>query len=57
MTETFGFDRRDSIQANHCVPPPIGCGKPALKFRDERSRREFAISGLCQKCQDAFFGF
>jgi len=25
-------------------------------FRDERSRREFFISGLCQKCQDETFG-
>jgi len=25
-------------------------------FRDELSRRESAISGLCQKCQDDVFG-
>jgi len=25
-------------------------------FRDELSRKEFKISGLCQKCQDATFG-
>jgi len=25
-------------------------------FRDRRSLREFQISGLCQKCQDEFFG-
>jgi len=25
-------------------------------FRDRRSLREFRISGLCQKCQDEFFG-
>lgn len=25
-------------------------------FRDDLSRREFKISGLCQKCQDEFFG-
>lgn len=24
-------------------------------FRDELSRREFKISGLCQKCQDSVF--
>jgi len=26
------------------------------EFRDERSRREYQISGLCQKCQDKTFG-
>lgn len=33
------------------------CHKPVVQteFRDERSRREFHISGLCQKCQDEVF--
>lgn len=26
------------------------------KFRDEQSFNEFKISGLCQECQDKFFG-
>lgn len=26
------------------------------EFRDESSRDEFKISGLCQKCQDKTFG-
>jgi len=26
------------------------------KFRDDLSRREFKISGLCQDCQDKTFG-
>ena len=51
-----GADRRDSIRADRCIPPPIGCGGDATKFRDELSRREFTISGLCQKCQDNIFG-
>lgn len=25
-------------------------------FRDELSLKEFRISGLCQKCQDEFYG-
>jgi ribosomal protein L37AE/L43A len=25
-------------------------------FRDELSRKEYKISGLCQKCQDKTFG-
>lgn len=34
------------------------CNKPVNQedFRDALSRREFEISGLCQKCQDKFFG-
>lgn len=52
ITKIFGHDRRAAIEKNVCVPPPIGCGKLALVFRDEESRREFAISGLCQNCQD-----
>lgn len=26
------------------------------QFRDELSRREYLISGFCQKCQDSVFG-
>ena len=25
-------------------------------FRDNLSRKEYSISGLCQDCQDEFFG-
>lgn len=34
------------------------CGNPVNfeDFRDDLSRREFKISGLCQKCQDEVFG-
>lgn len=51
----FGFDRRKLIESNTCCPKPIGCGGPATDFRDLLSRKEYSISGLCQKCQDAFF--
>lgn len=56
LTSMFGYDRRKSIKADRCAPPPIGCGGIANTFRDELSRKEFAISGLCQKCQDSVFG-
>ena len=52
----FGHDRRTAIILDLCQPAPIGCGGEAKEFRDELSRREYRISGLCQKCQDAFFG-
>lgn len=48
---------RQTAQAhNRCMPAPIGCGEPAEHFDDETSRREYRISGLCQKCQNAIFG-
>lgn len=56
LTGIFGFDRRALIKANKCVPRPIGCGGDATQFRDEESMREYAISGLCQRCQDSVFG-
>jgi hypothetical protein len=49
-------NRSGAILHNCCVKPPIGCGKSATEFKDELSAREFRISGLCQECQDKFFG-
>lgn len=31
------------------------CNRPATEFTDVVSEREFAISGMCQKCQDETF--
>lgn len=47
--------RQAALAARRCVNPPFGCAGPATEFRDEISRREYGISGMCQKCQDAFF--
>lgn len=50
-----GFGKEvDAIHAGKC---PI-CGKEINMedFIDELSRREFYISGMCQKCQDEIFG-
>lgn len=38
-----------------CVATPYGCGGPVTEFRDDLSRREHAISRLCQSCQDKIF--
>lgn len=43
--------RTGSIKANACA----ACGDKAETFRDDLSRREFAISGMCQGCQDKVF--
>ena len=49
--EMFGRSRLESIRSNICVM----CGSLAEDFRDELSRKEFSISGMCQKCQDKMF--
>lgn len=47
------FGRSVSVAkvANQCVC----CGKPANKFRDKLSQKEYQISGFCQLCQDKTF--
>ena len=56
INSSFGVKREESIVANLCISPPIGCGKPITEFRDQLSEQEYRISGLCQKCQDQIFG-
>ena len=56
ITSMFGVDRRSCIARNVCVPAPNGCGKPAGEFRDAASKKEYTMSGMCQTCQDNFFG-
>jgi hypothetical protein len=52
IRQTFGIDRRKCIEDDICV----FCKVEAKVFRDQRSANEFAISGMCQKCQDDTFG-
>jgi len=47
-----GRDRTQSIKENKCNL----CGGEAISFRDVLSTREYAISGMCQRCQDDIFG-
>lgn len=56
LTDISGDSRIKAIEEDRCINPPIGCGKPAKEFRNEISSREYTISGLCQDCQDRFFG-
>jgi hypothetical protein len=46
-------DKVDLVEAGNC---PM-CRKPIdpNEFRDELSRKEFGISGMCQECQDSVF--
>ena len=45
------INRRDN---GYC--PFCGVATSENDFRDEQSRKEYQISGLCQECQDHFFG-
>ena len=46
------FGRTTSTKRDVCV----SCNGPATEFKDGLSRREYTISGLCQRCQDSVFG-
>jgi hypothetical protein len=52
MLESIAGLRR---QENRCVFQRDG-KEHNLKFRDDLSRKEFSISGMCQSCQDSVFG-
>lgn len=49
--EAFGISRSTAREARICV----SCKKPPGDFRDDVSRKEWAISQLCQGCQDVVF--
>lgn len=38
------------------ICPLCGADIKDVVFRDELSKQEYKISGLCQKCQDDIFG-
>jgi len=46
----FGRTLSESLEKHICVR----CGRPVNDgdFRDEVSKKEYYLSGLCQKCQD-----
>ena len=53
--KSVGFDKElTRVKMNLC---PF-CGQPIKMedFKDALSRKEYTISGICQKCQDNFFG-
>ena len=55
ILKAFGFGQAvDFVEAGIC--PFCHVKVDTNKFRDEISRKEFKISGLCQPCQDSFFG-
>jgi len=49
---SFGHTQTDAINQSVCVM----CGRSVILFRDTLSKKEYSISGMCQKCQDEIFG-
>jgi len=50
-----GFNKEmDRVREGNC--PTCGNVINVTDFRDELSRKEYKISGMCQKCQDKTFG-
>ena len=50
-----GFGKAvENVEAGLCAT----CGQKIemTEFRDALSKKEFGISGMCQKCQDSVFG-
>lgn len=46
-------ETRKRLKNRKCVM----CNKDATEFRDDLSRKEYNLSGLCQQCQDGVFGW
>lgn len=46
-------DKVDLVKQGRC--PDCGEKVDGSEFRDKKSREEYMISGLCQKCQDKVF--
>ena len=54
IKELTGIDCNESIEERVC--PFCHTAIDITEFRDKLSKREWEISGLCQKCQDDMFG-
>jgi len=48
-----GIDRVEVIQNDQCA---FKCAEPNFIWRDEKSKKEYTISGMCQSCQNDMFG-
>ena len=51
-----GKDRQTCIEEGTCITCDEARGLIATSFRDDVSRKEYAISAMCQSCQDDVFG-
>jgi hypothetical protein len=53
IMQRIGFGQQVKDVENKVCPV---CKQKIGEFRDSLSRKEYEISGLCQKCQDEVFG-
>jgi hypothetical protein len=51
IEKSFKIRRVETIHKDVCVI----CKKDAKNFKDELSKKEYSISGICQNCQDNLF--
>ena len=52
FSKTFlAQSRSEAFPSQTCVM----CKGPATEFTDALSKKEYTLSGMCQKCQDNFF--
>ena len=51
-----GKDRATVIKEGKCLTCDEAHDLKATSFRDDISRKEYAISAMCQSCQDDVFG-
>jgi len=52
LSKLTGVSRVGAVAEASCVT----CEGEASSFRDDVSRKEYTISGMCQSCQDSLFG-
>jgi len=52
LSNLTGVSRVGAVAEASCVM----CKGDATSFRDTLSKKEYTISGMCQKCQDSVFG-
>lgn len=55
MLRKLGFGK-EATRAEQGLCPFCALPADEMTFIDDLSRKEFAISGLCQHCQDKTFG-
>lgn len=54
INSMFDIDRRGTIKSRKCAFCSVSVDEN--DFRDELSKKEYTISGICQDCQDKTFG-
>jgi hypothetical protein len=52
ISQLTGKSREQQLAAGLCML----CAGEAKEFKDDLSRKEYTISGMCQICQDDTFG-